>query len=1297
MTITTLSTASHITPTVIQTFFQHYYRQARKSKEDRHLEATDEFLFDQAFHIVKRFIGLGTNDTVESLQAFTNTRIPGQPFSTTIRVLIPLHSCDQAARALIDYFGPEDLKNIVGGETWWQVRSEGTGAGAIAGGVEGEWIAMTSDWKKAKIIDDLPDGEARVRAAKYAKYNKRHERKKGDAARRGSVASKGEASTTSDSKLSTTADTAASKSSSTNGHRDQSTTVDDEEEEEDATAEDGRNGLDNGDEEQQETIDKDDLDDPVAIEELDRLRRVMLYCHGGGYYFGSINTHRYQIVRLARKMGGRAFCPNYRKAPGYPWPCPLQDCLAAWFYLTQPPPRAPHKPISPRNIILAGDSAGGGMCLALLGVLRDLGQEMPAGAVLISPWCDMTHSFDSILQNTETDIIPPYGFVHKPSTLWPVPANIGDEEQTSDGPDRHVPTGVHDDRNKSGATASPHDPQQASNTKQSKGKSTQEQSAAPNIVRGSSSSSGKKAADENTSAARESRDKRRQKKRSASLSVPQAPQPLPSEDVSIKLSTSDDPICLKQQIQLYATNSQLYHPLCSPVLQGSLGGLPPLYILAGEGEVLRDEIILLAHRAARPAEYALPEHLLAKNSRARETAQKWDGVPTKVHLQVFDDQCHVLTLFSFTTAARYAFRAIASFAKFVTRAETVEVGSKDEDSSASNGKTVGRGQDESPFPELAPEASGSSSVFSPKPEDARQDGREQYMPDGMPRSETPQEISRANTPAPSLSQEESGSRLSKLNTDSSSTSNIKPLVDSPQAAATPSPATRSSSGTEATTSSPLTPASSNSGAADSTGTPAEKASKLGGLAPLSQANTRSSRGDSLSKSSSSGAPAAAAEPTTSSRSSTKETARSRRATHLAAARHKVSLGVDNAYSGQVPLIRPSYTSHMIRERVSVRGDVRPLEPEGELQSIRMYLDHPEGIGAIKEGPVQRYLEGQGIWDKRFKREAKRVEKRRRANEKRGEELLRGAVQVGLIDRDGRVLKGESAHTSEQDEHPRYTPLDVIRLGETPPPSALSGRRDCDEAIVLLRSSLHRLAKEAGLLQGSQGRRDGTSHRYHPHHRTLSKTGKAKLALDRMLKGDKAASRPLEQLLGDNDDVSPVHTSGTNTPVTADEAAAIREEEQGVGMPNSKAEDVPSTATTLGGGPSSRVKARRSHSRRSHRERDDTRDRRRGKGRRTDDETNRGNFHAMNLWVRSMGLFGKKTREKAYFEKEEEGLEEEEAIGRREGETTRTEDVGPSGGRTSTSALASRKQVSEEEGKDEERRMEASATTTSTTA
>lgn len=72
------------------------------------------------------------------------------------------------------------------------------------------------------------------------------------------------------------------------------------------------------------------------------------------------------------------------------------------LYLIRPPEGSLHRPVKPAHIVVAGDSAGGGLCIALLQVLRDTGLPMPAGGVLISPWCDLTHSFPSVHLNTAT-------------------------------------------------------------------------------------------------------------------------------------------------------------------------------------------------------------------------------------------------------------------------------------------------------------------------------------------------------------------------------------------------------------------------------------------------------------------------------------------------------------------------------------------------------------------------------------------------------------------------------------------------------------------------------------------------------------------------------------------------------------------------------------------------------------------------------------------------------------------------------------------------------------------------------
>ncbi|WP_019949074.1 alpha/beta hydrolase [Hymenobacter aerophilus] len=110
--------------------------------------------------------------------------------------------------------------------------------------------------------------------------------------------------------------------------------------------------------------------------------RVLLYLHGGGYVLGSLNTHRALVGRLAQQCGVAALAINYRKAPEYPFPAALEDALTAYFWLL-------NQGHAPADIIVAGDSAGGGLALALLLALRDAAEPLPAAAVGLSPWTDL--------------------------------------------------------------------------------------------------------------------------------------------------------------------------------------------------------------------------------------------------------------------------------------------------------------------------------------------------------------------------------------------------------------------------------------------------------------------------------------------------------------------------------------------------------------------------------------------------------------------------------------------------------------------------------------------------------------------------------------------------------------------------------------------------------------------------------------------------------------------------------------------------------------------------------------------
>ncbi|ALW85779.1 hypothetical protein AUC43_12170 [Hymenobacter sedentarius] len=111
-------------------------------------------------------------------------------------------------------------------------------------------------------------------------------------------------------------------------------------------------------------------------------KRVMLYLHGGGYVLGSLNTHRSLVGSLAERCKLNVLTINYRKAPDHPFPAALDDAKRAYRWLL----RHGHEA---KDIVVAGDSAGGGLALALLLALRDAGEALPAAAVCLSPWTDL--------------------------------------------------------------------------------------------------------------------------------------------------------------------------------------------------------------------------------------------------------------------------------------------------------------------------------------------------------------------------------------------------------------------------------------------------------------------------------------------------------------------------------------------------------------------------------------------------------------------------------------------------------------------------------------------------------------------------------------------------------------------------------------------------------------------------------------------------------------------------------------------------------------------------------------------
>jgi acetyl esterase/lipase len=124
--------------------------------------------------------------------------------------------------------------------------------------------------------------------------------------------------------------------------------------------------------------------------------RVMLYLHGGAYTIGSVNTHRELISRLSRAAGVRALALNYRLAPEHPFPAAVKDAVSAYRWLLE-------SGVEPARIVIAGDSAGGGLTVAALVALRDAGGPLPAAGVCLSPWVDLEGIGDSMTAKAEVD------------------------------------------------------------------------------------------------------------------------------------------------------------------------------------------------------------------------------------------------------------------------------------------------------------------------------------------------------------------------------------------------------------------------------------------------------------------------------------------------------------------------------------------------------------------------------------------------------------------------------------------------------------------------------------------------------------------------------------------------------------------------------------------------------------------------------------------------------------------------------------------------------------------------------
>ncbi len=124
--------------------------------------------------------------------------------------------------------------------------------------------------------------------------------------------------------------------------------------------------------------------------------KAILYFHGGGYVIGNAQAHRAIVAKFTKGSGIKALVFNYALAPEKPFPNGLNDAIKAYQYLLS-------NGFNHQDIIFMGDSAGGGLVLATLLALKKDAIELPAGAVTLSPWTDLTHKSESLKTNIDKD------------------------------------------------------------------------------------------------------------------------------------------------------------------------------------------------------------------------------------------------------------------------------------------------------------------------------------------------------------------------------------------------------------------------------------------------------------------------------------------------------------------------------------------------------------------------------------------------------------------------------------------------------------------------------------------------------------------------------------------------------------------------------------------------------------------------------------------------------------------------------------------------------------------------------
>ena len=147
-------------------------------------------------------------------------------------------------------------------------------------------------------------------------------------------------------------------------------------------------------------------------------KKLIFYVHGGGYVSGSCSDHRWIVSKFAEQCGLTTLQFEYRLAPEHPFPQGFEDAIAVYQSVLEGPYEA-------KNIVFVGESAGGGLALAMLLALRDRGLEMPAAAVAISPWTDLTCSSASYRTKAKVSVaLPNSWWVFREAYIGEQPADL---------------------------------------------------------------------------------------------------------------------------------------------------------------------------------------------------------------------------------------------------------------------------------------------------------------------------------------------------------------------------------------------------------------------------------------------------------------------------------------------------------------------------------------------------------------------------------------------------------------------------------------------------------------------------------------------------------------------------------------------------------------------------------------------------------------------------------------------------------------------------------------------------------